>query len=185
MKVGIFNYMKNLTPKILKTLQELGFEIEVYDYEENHVEIMSKSSITHWIFTGSPMDVNKDDAPQIDLRILRMKGKRVFLICYSMESVLGQLGSKLVKRERNRKKIVFFDILYNNYLTKGLSSPIRAWRNHETYISVNSVRPCINIQMQHDGEVMTCLYKNAVMTQWHPEHGEDGKHMLTNWLNRK
>jgi GMP synthase-like glutamine amidotransferase len=184
MRIGIFNYMKRELPTIEKVIRELGFDVEMHDYEENHYEIMKKSSIKHWIFTGSPMDVNKDDAPQLDTRIIRMEGKRVFLICYSMESILEQLGCKLIKRERNRKRVFFMDIMYKNYLTTGLSSPIRAWRNHETYIPVNSLKPHIKLQMQFDGEVMTCLYKNAIMTQWHPEHGDDGKRMLINWINR-
>jgi GMP synthase-like glutamine amidotransferase len=184
MRIGIFNYMKRELPTIEKVIRDLGFDVEMHDYEENHYEIMKKSSIKHWIFTGSPMDVNKDDAPQLDTRIIRMEGKRVFLICYSMESILEQLGCKLIKRERNRKRVFFMDIMYKNYLTTGLSSPIRAWRNHETYIPVNSLKPHIKLQMQFDGEVMTCLYKNAIMTQWHPEHGDDGKRMLINWINR-
>lgn len=183
MKVGIFNYMRRESPTIEKTIRNMGFDIEMYDYTENHYEIMRKSTIIHWIFTGSPMDVTKDDAPQLDTRILRMEGKRVFLICYSMESILYQLGCKLVKRERNRKRIFFMDILYNNYLTTGLRSPIRAWRNHETYIPVSSLKPSIKLQMMFEGEVMTCFYKNATMTQWHPEHGDDGNRFLINWLN--
>jgi GMP synthase-like glutamine amidotransferase len=184
MKVGIFNYTKRDLPTIERVLKELGFDVDIYDYKENHYEIMQKSNIKHWFFTGSPMDITKDRAPQLDTRILRMGGKRVFLICYAMESILGQLGCKLIKRERNRKRTFLLNILYNNYLTKGLCSPIKAWRNHETYIPVSSLRPCVKLQMQYEGEVMTCLYKNAVMTQWHPEHGKDGKEMIMNWLNR-
>jgi GMP synthase-like glutamine amidotransferase len=184
MKVGIFNYTQRESPTVETKLQNLGFHVDIYDYKENHYEIMKKSNIKHWIFTGSPMDVNKDGAPQLDTRILRMEGKRVFLICYSMESILEQLGCKLVKRERNRKRVFFMDILYNNYLTKGIASPVRAWRNHETYIPVKNLMPSIKLQMQYEGEVMTCFYKNAVMTQWHPEHGDDGRRMLVNWLNR-
>ena len=67
-------------------------------------------------------------------------------------------------------------------MTKGLSALIRAWRNHETYIPVNSLTHHIRLQMQHEGEVMTCLYKNSVMTQWHPEHTEDGKQLFLNWF---
>ena len=99
-----------------------------------------------------------------------------------MESILGQLGCKLIKGERNRDKIFYLNILYNNYLTKGLSSPIRAWRNHDTYIPVNSLKPNIRLQMQYQDKVMTCYYKNAVMTQWHPEHTEDGKQLILNWF---
>lgn len=184
MKIGIFNYTKRESPTIERVLNNLGFDVSVYDYKENHFEIMKKSNIKYWIFTGSPMDVNKDTAPQIDKRILRMEGKRVFLICYSMESILEQLGCTLVKRERNRKRVFFMDIIYQNYLTKGISSPIRAWRNHETYIPVNKLIPGVKLQSQYEGEVMTCFYMNAVMTQWHPEHCDDGKQMLINWLNR-
>jgi GMP synthase-like glutamine amidotransferase len=184
MKIGIFNYTKRESPTIETILNNFGFNVEIYDYKENHFEIMKKSNIKYWIFTGSPMDVNKDGAPQLDTRILRMEGKRVFLICYSMESILEQLGCKLVKRERNRKMVFFMDIMYHNYLTKGINSPVRAWRNHETYIPVKNLIPSVKLQMQYQGEVMTCFYKNAVMTQWHPEHGDDGKLMLMNWLKR-
>jgi GMP synthase-like glutamine amidotransferase len=184
MKVGIFNYMRSESPKIEKVVCDMGFDVVMYDYKENHYKIMKDSDIKYWIFTGSPIDVNKDTSPQLDKRILRMDGKRVFLICYSMESILEQLGCKLVKRERNRKKIFLMDILYSNYLTTGLCSPIRAWRNHETFIPVLGLTPNIKLQMKFEGEVMTCFYKNSTMTQWHPEHSDDGKRFLLNWLNR-
>jgi len=182
MKVGIFNYMKRDLPTIEKALIEMGHDVKIYDYKENHYEIMMKSSITHWFFTGSPMDITSSNAPQLDKRIIGMKGKKILLICYSMESILGQLGCKLVKRERNRKNILFFDILYRNYLTKGIGSPIRAWRNHETYIPVGSLTPGIRLMSEYKGETMTALYKNMVMTQWHPERTDDGKMLITNWL---
>lgn len=183
MKVGIINYMKRDFPTIERKLTEMGHTVEIYDYTENHYDIMLKSDIKHWFFTGSPMDITSPFAPQLDKRILGLNGKRVFLICYSMESILGQLGCKLVKHERNRKRKLEFDLLYKNYLTNGLSSPIDAWRNHETFIPVNSLRPSIKLMSEYNGKVMTAIYRNAVMTQWHPEHTEDGRTMISNWLN--
>jgi len=44
MRIGIFNYMKRELPTIEKVIRDLGFDVEMYDYKENHYEIMKKSS---------------------------------------------------------------------------------------------------------------------------------------------
>ena len=43
MRIGIFNYMKRELPTIEKTIKDLGFDVEMHDYEEDHYEIIKKS----------------------------------------------------------------------------------------------------------------------------------------------
>ncbi len=153
----------------------LGDNVVVISHKSNWMEFIRKSHIKHWIMTGSAYDVLQANAPQISTDILKMRDKRFLLICYSMESVLLQLGCHLVKRRKNKRE--HFSLLMNG-------NHLNVWRNHYTYIVPNSLKPGMRLLGMYDGETMTVEYKNAVMTQWHPEKTEDGVRFLHEWFHK-
>jgi GMP synthase-like glutamine amidotransferase len=141
----------------------------------NDPEIVSKlkeSPIKKWIGTGSNLrlSVLQPLAPQIPMEILTMKDKEFFLICYTMESLLYQLGYPVVFRGTFLKER--FDL-----------GPLRVYRHHGYYIPANKVDSKVKVTETYKGEVMTALYKNVVMTQWHPERTADGIQVLKHWLD--
>lgn len=187
MRIGIINY-QNLNnrrcPTIVKVMRKLGHDITVLSAHDDHFTIIKESKITHWIFSGSPLDVNDPPSPQVNKKILGLQDKRFLLICYSMESVLKSLGCKLMTSKKSKNDTIPLTPLYNNYLTGGMKIPISAARYHYTHVTVSSLPPRIRLQMKHKNEVMTCHYKNCVMVQWHPELSEEGDLFLSNWLSK-
>jgi len=62
---------------------------------------------------------------------------------------------------------------------------IEVARHHFAYLDANTVKPRMKLLSIYKGDVMTVEYKNAMMTQWHPERTEDGKVFLKRWLQAK
>ena len=174
MHVGIVNmYSYKLRHYLPNALASIGCDITVVDSDEDYIDIIKRSPITHWIFTGSDSDVMKKRSPVLDLEILKMKNKRFLLICYSMESILQQLGCHLIKRPNAMKGR--FDLIMNGV-------KIEAYRNHYMYVVPESIKRGMRLLATYKGDTMTVSYKNAMMTQWHPERTVGGIRFLEGWL---
>ena len=174
MHVGIVNmYSYKLRHYLPNALASIGCDITVVDSDEDYIDIIKCSPITHWIFTGSDSDVMKKRSPVLDLEILKMKNKRFLLICYSMESILQQLGCRLIKRPNAIKER--FDLVMNGV-------QLRAYRNHYTYVVPESIKRGMRLLATYKGDTMTVSYKNLMMTQWHPEITKDGNIFMKEWL---
>ena len=125
MRIGIINY-QNLNnrrcPTIVKVMRKLGHDITVLSAHDDHFTIIKESKITHWIFSGSPLDVNDPPSPQVNKKILGLQDKRFLLICYSMESVLKSLGCKLMtsKKSKNDTFVALPFVGGVNILTYGI-----------------------------------------------------------------
>ena len=105
-----------------------------------------------------------------------MKDKHLFMICYSMESALYNLGYKLQKKPRTNRRL--FDIVSLD------GTRLRVWKSHDTYVPI-SINPRLKPSSRYNDEIMTLKYKNAVMTQWHPERTTDGIMFMRDWLAGK
>jgi imidazoleglycerol phosphate synthase glutamine amidotransferase subunit HisH len=60
-------------------------------------------------------------------------------------------------------------------------------RNHRFYFrdgaTGSPARTPVVPVASYDGELMLALYKNAVLTQYHPERTKDGRDFLQNWFS--
>ncbi len=180
--IGIINYYPTLsgTKYLTHAMDLLGYKYQVYSHE-NIFQRIKQSSITHWIFSGSPTSVCKEDSPQIPMEIYKLKDKKYMMICYSMESILLQLGYPIRERYENRREYFTIQLpsaIRSLYLFKGIQSPIYLQRNHLRYIPASSLDGILS----YNGEAMIALYKNSVLIQFHPEKTSDGRKMILNWL---
>jgi GMP synthase-like glutamine amidotransferase len=174
MHVGILNmYSHKLESYLPKALDSIGCGYTIVDFDDNHLETIRRSRITRWILTGSDHNVMNKTTPQLDLDLLRMHGKRFMMVCYSMESILLQLGCHLIKRRNNVKE--YFDLDIGG-------TTIKAFRNHYTYIVPDSLKRGMRLLATYKGDTMNVEYKNAVMTQWHPERTADGIQFMKEWI---
>lgn len=169
----------------LETLQALFCKVDVlYSYErkkEEIVEYIRSSTIRKWIFSGSPADVHNTNSPQLSLDIFAIPEKEYLLICYSMESILYQLGYPVVKRAQNKKEEF---VLTFPYTLRGLPNPAKLYRNHHYYTPFSSIQDSEMRKIaEYEGETMMLTYKNSIMTQFHPEKTDHGKQMIFNWLH--
>lgn len=174
MLVGIVNMNRYGEPThLLNSIEKLGHTTRIIGHSDNVASIIKKSPIDHWFFTGSSYDVLSPISPQIDIKLFDLKDKHFFFICYSMESALFNLGYKLQKKPRTNRRI--FDII-----SSGVNK-IHVWKSHDTYVPI-SANPKLKPIARYNDEIMTIIYKNSIMTQWHPERTTDGVLFIRDWL---
>jgi len=141
---------------------------------------ITASPIRHWIFSGSQFHVTNPENPQVPLELLNLD-KKLMLICYSMESVLLQLGFPVKERYIHRQEP--FNLYPSNHpLFEGIQTPMKVWRDHTWYIPASAIRSPVKLLAAYNGETMIATYKNATLVQHHPEHTADGRKFLNNWL---
>jgi GMP synthase-like glutamine amidotransferase len=109
------------------------------------------------------------------------------MICFSMESVLVQLGIPLRRRGVLRRESFRLTVprpFAAHPLFEGIRNPQSVWRSHHWYVPRTAIEgaPAITSVSSYNGEVMIALYKNAVLVQYHPERSKDGRQFLGNWL---
>ena len=164
---------------VVKALLSMGHRPHIiHGYRETQANILKHikdSTISHWICSGSATTVVESNSPQIPLDVLKLRGKRFMMICYSMESILYQLGIKVHKRNTCKKEVFRLSIP-EGY---GVQSPMVARRNHCWYFPYSTVPGLI---AQYNGEAMIASYKNALLVQFHPEKTPDGKKFISHWL---
>jgi len=179
---------------IIKTLLDMSINPVVFHMKdiiknkERLATIIRKSGIKHWILSGSPESVTNKKSTHIPLQALIFPYKEYLLICYSMEKVLLQTGHKVMQRKENKKEHFSLHIqktkalIYDKeYLFRGLSNPIYAWRNHTGYLEAINQTDLVELA-SYRGELMIAFFKNLLFTQFHPERTRDGKKFIANWL---
>lgn len=177
--IGIVNMYTNPMGSlyIAQAILALGYTPLLLQYSETVCDTIESSNIHHWIFSGGNQTVALKGTPRVCLkRLLRMPHKSFFLICYSMESALYQMGYPLLKRKTGVKR-EHIPLLLNNRI-------VRVWRNHMYYIPSTSLagRGEVEEIASLYGESMMCIYKNIMMTQFHPERTADGRALLRRWI---
>jgi len=188
-RIGVVSmYTWATGPKyVTEALINMNYTPVVYNIHNSHniAEIIKTSTIKRWIFTGSKLSVTSKDSVQVPMDIMTYNDKEFFLICYSMESVLWQMGNKLNERALNRREN--FDLQIDTKrlesrpnLFRNLKNPLHLQRNHKWYLTLDPAQP--GVVATYENETMMFLYKNTVMTQFHPEKTEDGKRLLLNWI---
>ena len=177
MHVGIVNFAINdPRTELYDVLTSLGCTVVIIQHTDDWLNIIRRSKIKRWICTGSAYDVLDKESPQLDTDLLQLDTKRFLLICYSMESILMQLGCRV----RNWKNAKVDTIMISDDGTL-----IEVARNHFAHVDANSIKSRMKLLSAYKDDVMTIEYKNAMMTQWHPERTEDGKVFLKRWLHTK
>ena len=178
MHMGILNmYSGKLSNDLPKALDSIGCKYTIVEFDGNHYETIQRSRITRWILTGSEYNVMRKTSPQLNLDLLKMRDKRFMMVCYSMESILLQLGCDLITRRNNTREYFDLDIGGNTII---------AFRNHYTYIVPDSIHQRgMRLLATYKGETMNVEYKNTVMTQWHPEKTADGIKFMREWITKK
>jgi GMP synthase-like glutamine amidotransferase len=177
MHVGILNmYSHKLQHYLPSALDSIGCSYTIVDFDENHAETIRRSRITRWILTGSDHNVMNKTTPQLDPALLKMHGKRFMMVCYSMESILFQLGCHLITRRNNVQE--YFDLDLGG-------TTIKAFRNHYAYIVPDSLTRGMRLLATYKGDTMIVRYKNTLMTQWHPERTADGIRFMKEWTTER
>lgn len=162
--IGIVNmyHDSDKVKPLIAAVRGLGYRVYMGTLDE-----IAKSPIKTWILSGADHDITDKGAVQVPLEFLTLK-KRFLMICYSMESVLYQMGYPIVRRANNEK----------GYFRLRLDRTITAYRNHHYFFKPND----LPILAAYKGELMMTIVGSALLTQFHPEHSSDGRQLLDKWL---
>ena len=183
--VNMYGHQKNFH-YLVDTLSNLGYKPHILDGLDKGVyNYISNSPIHLWIFSGGDHTVIEKESPQVSLKLLQLKDKRFMFICYSMESILHQMGY-LIKKRTTHKKEYFNQTIASQVksdLFRDIRFPMKFWRNHYWYFSSKDIVKPVDLLTSYNGEAMIATYKNAVLVQFHPERSADGKKLLWNFIN--
>ena len=200
MDVGIIDMYKGHfgCMNVIYAFQTFGIKPTVYHIDDlielkiNVVRLIAQSPIKHWVFTGSDQSIYEKESPQIPMNIFNIFGKKYLLLCYSMESALKQLGCLVLKRYERKRELFKLNIQKTKVLLSGrehlfdnIPNPAEYWRNHQYYTPVTNLNKLIYEVGSYRGELMIAFYKNAILTQYHPERTIAGKRFMQNWLYEK
>jgi len=190
MRIGIVNMDKDriyINP-LVDAVEELGAIPYIINgtilSEQELLTTIQRSPIRHWIFSGSRYHIHQEGVPIVPMELFKTD-KRFLMICYSMESVLVQLGFPIQERYINRKGPFNLTVPKENQshpLFKGIPNPMRVWRLHQFYFPRTVLIPPVHLLASYNGEAMVATYKNAVLVQHHPEKTKDGRQFLENWV---
>jgi len=185
MIVGIVNMYSTLygCRYLINAIHSLGYRTHVVDGVRNSqsalLHTIKHSPITHWIFSGSPTSVVSPDAPQVPLALLN--DKRIMALCYSMESILVQLGVEMKTAAHVQTGVIHIPITKADPLFEGIKDPMVMRRHHQCYFSTHSL-PKLKLLASYKDQAMIVQFKQSVLIQFHPEKSVDGKKLLLNWL---
>jgi GMP synthase-like glutamine amidotransferase len=173
---------------LVDAVEELGATPHIINgttlSEQELLTTIQRSPIRHWILSGSRYNIHHPGVPVVPMELFKTD-KRFLMICYSMESVLVQLGFPIRERYINRKESFNLSIpkeYQTHPLFKGIPSSMRGWRDHRYYFPRDVLTPPVYLLSSYNGEAMIATYKNAVLIQYHPEKTKDGRQLLENWL---
>jgi len=191
MRIGIVNMHKDRVDiqSLLEAIRSMGHVPFVLDAvplsSPELLRAIEHSPIRHWIFSGSRYHIHHEGVPIVPLELFKTE-KRFLMICYSMESVLVQLGFPIRERYINRKETFNLSVpkeYQTHPLFKGIPSSMRAWRDHRFYFPRDVLKVPVYLLSSYNGETMIATYKNAVLVQYHPEKTAHGRQLLENWIS--
>jgi len=191
MRIGIVNMHKDRIDiqSLLEAIRSMGhvpFVLDAVPLSSSELlRAIEHSPIRHWIFSGSRYHIHHTGVPIVPLDLFKTE-KRFLMICYSMESVLVQLGFPIRERYINRKETFNLSVpkeYQTHPLFKGLPSSMRAWRDHRFYFPRDVLKVPVYVLSSYNGEAMIATYKNAVLVQHHPEKTAQGRQLLENWIS--
>ena len=180
-KIIILDFGSQVTQLIGRRLRELNVFCEIYPY--NKVPVLD-ADVKGVILSGSPCSVRQDNAPQLDLSLLR--GKLPLLgICYGAQYLAHTGGGKVENFDSREYGRAMLDVVKaDSPLLKGVSAHSQVWMSHGDTISrlpegaqvIASTADVENAAYQIAGEPTYAV-------QFHPEvyHTVEGSKILANF----
>jgi len=149
---------------LINTLISFGHTPVILYWDD--ISSIKSSGISHWIFSGNAT-YKKEDMTRMPMSVFSLP-IHVFCICYSFQSALVQLGYALqYKKEPVFKTVSIF-----------YKTPLRVKLKYSQHIK----SPVKGELASYRQECMMFRYKNAILTQFHPELTADGRTLLKDFL---
>ncbi len=179
----ILDFGSQYTQLIARRIREQNVYCEIHPHDFS-LEEMKKVSPKGIIFSGGPMSVYDDGAPQIDGKIFQLDIP-ILGICYGLQLLALNFNGVVEpadNREYGKAEILFER---DSKLLDGVRENSTVWMSHGDYIT--KLPDNFEIIAKTEGSPICAIANEARKTygvQFHPEvvHTEDGKKIIKNFL---
>jgi GMP synthase (glutamine-hydrolysing) len=181
-QILILDFGSQYTQLIARRVRELNVYCEIHPF--NKIPALT-TDIKGVILSGSPCSVRQENAPGIDLTLLRGKVP-VLGVCYGAQLMAQELGGNVAPskiREYGRAKLSTVD--HHNELMKEISLDSQVWMSHgDTIESVPSTFEIIASTSSVRVAAFQIANEKTFGIQFHPEvtHSTEGKNLLRNFV---
>jgi GMP synthase (glutamine-hydrolysing) len=177
--IAVIDFGSQYTQLIVRRIRELGFFSKLYQ----PAELNACGEPAAVILSGGPRSVTEENAPDIDLEVLRALNVPVLGVCYGMQLLSKKLGGFVAPgntREYGPARLVPNE----SPLFAGLSADSQIWMSHSD--TVKQPPPGATIAgCNQDGVPVALQFAPQWFgIQFHPEvsHSHEGLKILANFL---
>lgn len=179
----IIDFGSQFTQLITRRIREANVYSEIYPHTIS-IDKIKEIKPKGIIFSGGPLSVYDEGAPEIDKEILNLKIP-VLGICYGLQLICINFGGKVepaVDREYGKAVLRTLD---DSDILSGIDDASVVWMSHGDYLT--EIPPGFKVIGESDHSPI-CAISNDVKRiyglQFHPEvvHTEEGKKIINNFL---
>ncbi|GAB4291296.1 MAG: glutamine-hydrolyzing GMP synthase [Ignavibacteriaceae bacterium] len=182
-KILIIDFGSQYTQLITRRIREANVFAEIYPHTIS-ADLIRQLSPRGLIFSGGPMSVYDEDAPDIDAEILDL-GIPLLGICYGLQLIAKKLGGKVEPASDREYGKAVLKVEKHSLLFDGIPREINVWMSHGDFLT--AVPPGFDILAVSDHTPFCAIADERLKiygVQFHPEvvHTMFGEKILRNFL---
>ncbi|NNG26460.1 MAG: glutamine-hydrolyzing GMP synthase [Ignavibacteriaceae bacterium] len=179
----IIDFGSQFTQLITRRIREANVYSEIYPNTIS-VDKIKELNPKGIIFSGGPLSVYDEGAPEIDKEILNLKIP-VLGICYGMQLICSNFGGKVEPAADREYGKAILRIIDDSDILTGISDASVVWMSHGDYLT--EIPSGFKIIGESDHSPICAISNDAKRIyglQFHPEvaHTEEGKKIIDNFL---
>ncbi len=179
----IIDFGSQFTQLITRRIREANVYSEIYPHTIS-IDKIKEIKPKGIIFSGGPLSVYDEGAPEIDKEILSLKIP-VLGICYGLQLICINFGGKVEPAADREYGKAVLRTLDDSDILSGIDDASVVWMSHGDYLT--EIPPGFKVIGESDHSPI-CAISNDVKRiyglQFHPEvvHTEEGKKIINNFL---
>jgi GMP synthase (glutamine-hydrolysing) len=179
----IIDFGSQFTKLITRRIREANVYSEIYPHTIS-VDKIKEIKPKGIIFSGGPLSVYDEGAPEIDKEILSLKIP-VLGICYGLQLICINFGGKVEPAADREYGKAVLRTLDDSDILSGINDASVVWMSHGDYLS--EIPPGFKVIGESDHSPICAISNNVKRIyglQFHPEvvHTEEGKKIIDNFL---
>ncbi len=179
----IIDFGSQFTQLITRRIREANVYSEIYPHTIS-VDKIKEIKPKGIIFSGGPLSVYDEGAPEIDKEILNLKIP-VLGICYGLQLICINFGGKVEPAADREYGKAVLRTLDDSDILSGINDASVVWMSHGDYLT--EIPPGFKVIGESDHSPICAISNNVKRIyglQFHPEvvHTEEGKKIIDNFL---
>lgn len=179
----ILDFGSQFTQLITRRIREANVYSEIYPHSIpiRKIKELNPKGI---IFSGGPMSVYDDGAPDVDEKIFEL-GIPILGICYGLQLISKKLNGKVNKAEDREYGRTEIEVIKDSVLFNDVNKKSIVWMSHGDNVTEPPAEFSITAVSKHSPVcAIENLEKQIFGVQFHPEvhHTEEGRKIIRNFL---